>query len=387
MNIAFLYNKSLYKNVGGTELTTMLSIEMLKNLGHKSFAFIIFNESEKTFSYEDEKISDLYIFLQSNDIKVIINQIGYSTIILKPFLEGGGDKWKQEGGKIITYMHFDPRMLSNLDYFLSINNKSIKDYIVICKLFLLKKYYSKKERNEYVNIYGYLYEKSDMYVTLSSTHFPYLKSLLKLESYNKLYSINNPLTFNDISSPEILDKKEKTILLVARLSEIHKRISIAINVWNRISKKSQYKDWQFKIVGTGTDKQRYIDYVKKHRIERIFFEGEQDPEPFYCRASIFLMTSPAEGWGLTITESLQRAVVPVIMNSSPVFSEIIENNISGILVKDNDLKEFQNAIEELMDNEHLRIQLGKNCLERAKLFSKEMTQKKWEKLIDTLANL
>lgn len=36
------------------------------------------------------------------------------------------------------------------------------------------------------------------------------------------------------------------------------------------------------------------------------------------------MTSSAEGWGLTLTESLQRGVVPVVMNSSPVFSEIIE---------------------------------------------------------------
>ena len=224
-----------------------------------------------------------------------------------------------------------------------------------------------------------------MYVTLSHTHFPYLKSLLELKSYDKLYAINNTLTFDDIASTDILDKKDKTILLVARLSEIHKRISIALKVWSNISRKNEYKDWNFKIVGDGADMQRYKNYVQKHAIDRITFEGEQDPEPYYRDASIFLMTSPAEGWGLTITESMQRGVVPVIMNSSPVFSEIIEDGKSGILVEDNNLKEFQNAIERLMNNDDLRISLGKNGLQRAKLFNKESTTKKWEELLKKIS--
>ena len=384
MNIAWIYNKSLHKSIGGTEKTTMLGIDMLNKLGHKSYAFIIIDETERTFSFENERIPNIYTFLKENDIHIVINQIGYSTSLMKVFLSSGGDRWKQEGGKIITYMHFDPKMPSNLDYFLSKEKKSIKDYLVICKLFLFNTYYKNIEREEFASIYRYLYDNSDMYVTLSPTHFPYLKSLLKLESYDKLYAINNTLTFDDVSSQEILSQKEKTVLLVARLSETHKRISAAIRVWKRISKKSKYNEWQFKIVGTGNDKDRYARYVKKHKIERISFEGEQNPEPYYRNASIFLMTSPAEGWGLTITESLQRGVVPVIMNSSPVFSEIIEDNVSGILVEDNNLKEFCKAIERLMDDDNLRISIAANGLERAELFSKENTSLKWEKLIDML---
>lgn len=384
MNIAWLFNKSLYSSIGGTERTTMLAIEMLKHLGHKSYAFIIV-KCNGLFSYEDKPIDDLYAFLSTNNIDIVVNQIGYSTELLTPFLINGGKRWQEEGGKIITYMHFDPKMPSDLEYFLSIRKKRIKDYIIILKLFILQYYYNVKERQKYAEIYKYLYDNSDMYVTLSHTHFPYLKSLLELKSYDKLYAINNTLTFDDIASTDILDKKDKTILLVARLSEIHKRISIALKVWSNISRKNEYKDWNFKIVGDGADMQRYKNYVQKHAIDRITFEGEQDPEPYYRDASIFLMTSPAEGWGLTITESMQRGVVPVIMNSSPVFSEIIEDGKSGILVEDNNLKEFQNAIERLMNNDDLRISLGKNGLQRAKLFNKESTTKKWEELLKKIS--
>ncbi|MBP3614839.1 MAG: glycosyltransferase [Bacteroidaceae bacterium] len=382
MNIAWLYNKSLNKCVGGTERATILAIEMIKLLGHNSFANIIIDE--KGLFFEDTPIDDLYQFLKSKKIDIVINQIGYSKVLLKSFLERGGGKWRQEGGKIVTYMHFDPKMMRDLDYFLSLKDKRIKDYLIICKLYLLKQYYSKKERNIYADIYRYLYNESDKYVTLSPTHFPYLKSLLQLETYNKLYAINNTLTFPDISSPEILDYKDKTVLLVARLSEVHKKISVALKVWKNISRKSKYLDWTFKIVGDGQDMQRYKDYVKKNRVERVSFEGEKNPEPYYSKASLFLMTSPSEGWGLTITECLQRGVVPVIMNTSPVFSEIVVNNKCGILVENYNIEEFQNAVEKLMDDAALRSTMAVNALKRAELFSKENTLKKWKELIENI---
>lgn len=384
MNIAWLFNKSLYKKIGGTERATTLAMEMLQELGHTSFAYIILDEKRGGFSFEDVPIDDLYIFLKSNNVDIVINQIGYSIHLLKSFLLSGGEKWRHECGKIITYMHFDPKMMSNLEYFLSIKEKSIKDYLVICKLYLLKRYYLNKERKLYAEIYGYLYNASDRYVTLSSTHFPYLESLLRLNTYDKLYAINNPLTFPDISSPEILKHKEKTILLVARLSEVHKKISVALKVWKRISRKNEYADWIFKLVGAGEDEQRYRDYVKEHKVERVFFEGERNPEPYYSAASLFLMVSPSEGWGLTITESLQRGVVPIIMNTSPVFSEMVVNNENGILVDDYNVDEFQRAVEKLMTDDDLRNKMAVNALKRAELFSRESTTRKWKELIDGL---
>lgn len=384
MNIAWLYEKSLYRDIGGTERATMLNIDMLNKLGHSNFAYIIINREKDSVSFEDKPIEDLYSFLKKNKIDIVINQIGYSCYLLKRFKELGGDKWQQEGGKIITYMHFDPKMNSDLDFFLSIENKTLRNYITILKLYILKPYYTRKENKKYQDIYKYLYENSDYYVTLSHTHFPYLISLLGTDYGNKLYAINNTLTFDNISNTEILKEKEKSVIIVARMSEIHKRILTAIKAWKEIQKDPQYNEWTFKIIGNGPDLERYKKYVSKNNIKRISFEGEQDPEPYYTKASLFLMTSPAEGWGLTLTESLQRGVVPIVMNSSPVFSEIIEDNVCGILVENNNIKQFIKSIKHLMDNEEKRIEFAKKCLDRAKLFCRENTQDKWNILINKI---
>ena len=77
MNIAWLYEKSLYRDIGGTERATMLNIDMLNKLGHSNFAYIIINREKDSVSFEDKPIEDLYSFLKKNKIDIVINQIGY----------------------------------------------------------------------------------------------------------------------------------------------------------------------------------------------------------------------------------------------------------------------------------------------------------------------
>lgn len=171
--------------------------------------------------------------------------------------------------------------------------------------------------------------------------------------------------------------KQRTVLVVARMSEFHKRISIILKTWKQLVKEGSTKTWTLKVIGDGPSLTEYKKYVRDNKLVNITFLGQQNPEPYYAEASIFLMTSSAEGWGLTLTESLQRGVVPVVMNSSPVFSEIIENGKSGVLVRNNDYKAFANAIRKLMKSEVTRITMSQNCLIQAKKFDLGNTINKW----------
>lgn len=93
------------------------------------------------------------------------------------------------------------------------------------------------------------------------------------------------------------------------------------------------------------------------------------------------MTSPAEGWGLTLTESLQRGVVPVVMDSSPVFSEIIDNGINGFLTKNKSLKDLTQALGKLIEDTELRQQMAKEALKKASKFTIDSVLNKWEQIM------
>lgn len=372
----------LVPEAGGTERITSLVAKGLTERGHKCLGLLVFNENDGTMTYDGGKILDLYEFLKNNNIDIVINQIAYAKWLLEKFLNKGGKRWHEEGGEIISCLHFDPKSTSSLYYLKSIRNKTFNTYINIAKAFLLYPYYTKKQDINAGKTYNWIYENSEWFVTLSERHFNYLKKVTKRQEYNRLTAINNPLTFDAIASKSALDKKKKIILVCSRMDEYQKRISLVLKAWKKLLKFKEADEWVLKIIGTGPSLEDYKDYVRKKQLERVSFEGQQSPEPYYDEASIFLMTSCGiEGWGLTITESLQKGVVPIVMNTCAVYSDIIDHCYNGYLTKGSDLNAFVRHIKALISDERRLYSMQCNALESAKRFTLSKTMGKWVRIL------
>lgn len=223
-----------------------------------------------------------------------------------------------------------------------------------------------------------------MMISLSETHFPYLKKVMQRNEYMKLHAIGNMLTFPYVAETEILKTKSKTVMVCARMSEYHKRITLILKAWELVKRCPIAGDWVLKIIGDGHDLPRYKRMVMKRGIVDIEFLGQQSPKSFYENGAILLMASSAEGWGLAITEGLQNGVVPVVMDSSPVYSDIIQNGYNGILTPDNDVKAFAKAVIWLISDDEQRRKMQINALESAMRFTSEKTIEKWSEALSLL---
>lgn len=385
MNILWIYDRPLNPEAGGTERMTSLLSKGFSALGHNCYGILVFNRSDSTMYYNSDKVEDLHGFLTDRKIDIVFNQISYSEWLLKLFLENGGKKWKNSGGKIISCLHFDPKNPSILFLYLLKKHKTITDYISILKFITFYRCYKKRQQKQEGEIYNYIYDNSDLFVTLSPTHFEYLKYVMKKNEYSKLTAVNNPLTFDDISEVEILEEKEPIAIVCARMSEYHKRVSIILKAWLRIKKTDISAKWKLIILGDGPDLDSYKEFVSSHHIPDVIFKGQVNPEPYYRIASVLLLTSSAEGWGLTITEGLQRGVVPVVMHSCPVFQEIINDGYNGFLTRNNDIKAFTARVIELMTNTEELIMMQENALDSAEQFSLGKTMIKWESILRKLS--
>lgn len=368
----------LVPEAGGTERITSLIRNGLLRRGYDCMKMLVVNPETEKITYEGEQIHDLFEFLKKNNVDTIINQDGITNKVLNVFLNKGGLRWQREGGRIITCLHFDPDAPSVIKLFLSKKTKTLKDWFIITKLQLLSSYYQNQKDNQAGKLYNELYDKSDSFVCLSRTHFAYLHKVMKRTSYEKMVAINNPLTFDDISDISILGKKKKQVLIVARMDEFYKRISLALRAWGFLQ---DIKDWRLVIVGDGPSLCDYKDYVQKNHLHNVCFEGCQTPETYYKDSSIFLMTSDKEGWGLTLTESLQRGVVPIVMDSCPVFSEIISDGVNGFLTPNNEIKKFADKVRLLMTNHDILYKMEKQALVSASKFNIDNTIEQWEKIL------
>ena len=176
--------------------------------------------------------------------------------------------------------------------------------------------------------------------------------------------------------------KTKTLLYVGRIDFSQKRVDILIEIWNRLFKK--FPEWKMVIVGAGPDLAKAKEIANNLGTQRIYFEGRQNPEPFYEKASIFCMTSSFEGFGLVLVEAQTYGVVPVAFNSFASVSDIIQNGETGFLVDPFDKKKYVEVLSDLMNNKEKLLSISKNCMEAAKKFNLEEIGNQWIDLFNSL---
>jgi len=138
-----------------------------------------------------------------------------------------------------------------------------------------------------------------------------------------------------------------------------------------------------KIVGDGEDLETIKEKAKN--LDRFYFEGRQKSESYFEKASIFIMTSTFEGFGMTLVEAQKYACIPVVMDSFLSLSDIIENGKNGFITPDGDINAMAEKIQMLMTDESLRKEIALNGLQSVKKFDVKIIAQKWEGLFNELS--
>lgn len=214
---------------------------------------------------------------------------------------------------------------------------------------------------------------ADRFVVLSPSFIESYRKWYKVsvDDSQNMVAIGNALSFVSEATSEDLKTKENTILVVSRLYEPHKRLSYVFDVWSHLEDK--YPDWRLQIIGTGPDEGYYRDLVAQKRLKRVIFEGQQNPESYYTKASVFLMTSACEGWGMTITEALQKGCVPIVMDSFSTVHDLLKDSENGFIVKNKDLSTFSQRCQKLIDDPDLRHRMALQGIESCKQWNMQYT--------------
>lgn len=367
---------------GGETITAILANELVRR-GHSVHILYMYWNSITPMPYEvdsriketelntidctDSNVNTLGAYLRDNKVDIMINQWGDQRLCF--------EAKKLSGTKLIMCCH--------LNVIVEMKAVSIKR-----KIFLYlagRRLYKKMSIRLQIRKHLDNERMSDRYVFISKSYENmYLRLAKNKADITKLDSIPNALTYNfnyDISQYE---SKAKEVLFVGRIIEYHKRLSYILRIWKWIEADAQLSEWKLRIVGDGPDLQATIDCCRKLKLERVFFEGFQNPKPFYKKASIFMMTSALEGFPMTLGEAQQYADVPVVMDSFSSLHDIIKNGDNGVIVNNNDIDGFVNAMKELMKDKDYRKRLAQGCLISSKQYTVDRIVDKWEVLFKNL---
>lgn len=345
----------------------------------KSFIKQQFVDTIKIVSYH--KLDKLIQFVEQNKIDIIINQGEHR---LTKHLKIALNQSQRKECKLIFALHTKPAAEI---CFITLDNpkkelKEGKNILKNIRKCLSFPYQKIRKMIKLPLLYRESYHFSDKVVLLSA-HFKnaYLK-YAHLKEDSKIRIIHNALSFHDFYDLANYDLKQKEVLIVSRLEEEPKRISLALKIWKEIEADSSLSDWKLRIVGHGEMENHYKDFAKRNNLNRVFFEGARDPEPYYKEASIFMMTSSFEGWPLTLNEAQQCGCVPLAFNSFASLNDIIANESNGVLIPNNDISMYIKQMKLLMTDDMLRKSMSANAIESSRRFTIEVIIKEWMKLIE-----
>ena len=374
---------------GGVQRIIFILRQYLPRYGY-NVQYLYSTDNYQTFHHQDGKdeergfdVSKLRQYLIDSNCNLIIGQDAVFSHLLTDLVK----KMALPNVKYVTEYHnsiFLYERTFTKQYFLFQAKKArlIKDFIINRLKYLTYPFWYKRIRWRTCANFLANYQVADAIIVLSSSETREIEKLIG-KRLPKLVAIHNPLSWEKIEAPSILDNKRPEVLIVARLYNPEKRIDRALYIWKQIEQRG-YTNWTLRIVGTGADESYLRKLAKRLDLKYVRFEGRQASYPYYLTASIFMMTSAVEGWGLTLTESMQTATVPIAFDSYPALHDIITDNYDGCIVHDGDINAYVNKLEWLMLNSNERKRIALNGLESCKRFIIDNYIDKWVDLLNRL---
>jgi glycosyltransferase involved in cell wall biosynthesis len=165
-----------------------------------------------------------------------------------------------------------------------------------------------------------------------------------------------------------IEDNEMVFLLVGRLEE-EKNLNFLAEAIFPLLEKNLYLKMVF--VGEGSLKKNLLKKSRDRKIEdRVIFTGlvpQEEIQDYYAAGDIFVHTSLSETQGLTVLEAM-AAGLAVVAVRGPGVNDQLNHWKNGILTE-LDKEEFAEAAMKVVEDDKLRVRLGRN----GKKFSKEMS--------------
>lgn len=229
----------------------------------------------------------------------------------------------------------------------------------------------------------YICEHVDAYVVLSPRYVPLLRRLVGTRYDGKIKAIPNPVQTDCLCTESSVRRKE--VLFVGTLNAKTKGCDRIIDVWARLER--TFPDWTLRIVGDGAERMGLERLVASKSLKNVVFSGGQSSTaPFFRQASLFVMASDYEGWPMVLGEAMRQGCVPVISGSFEAAFDIVEDGVSGRIVRHFDAQAFANALYGLMTDNMRREAFARAAMKKAATFSVDVVVAQWYALFNEITS-
>lgn len=250
--------------------------------------------------------------------------------------------------------------------------------------------------------FGYLYPLLTPQIVMEEKGFAKADVAMYLTknavNFHAMYYPNGVCFSNFAPAPRagiIEKKKPKSIFAVGRFNDENKRVDRIFSAFSEVIK--AHPDAELVLVGeldldvhvpkdNPRTLQEQLDALQIPE-ERIHLEGSvKDIIPYFEQASIFVLTSDAEGLPSVLLEAGAYGVASVSMNI-PGLEDVITQGVNGLIVPQDDIQGMADGICWLFENDDARLAIMENAQRMVTRFSFDKLASDWLRLLERLPQL
>lgn len=229
---------------------------------------------------------------------------------------------------------------------------------------------------KYVHSFEKRYTNIDVFALLNTQLCEEVTEIMKHNTHTRCVVIPN---FIDMKVQTIkYEKKQKYLIAVGRLHPV-KGFNRMINMVTPILQNN--KEWHLQIVGDGEEYNKLYTLIKEKKMEsQIHLLGQKNSDEIQTllsEASIYLMTSHSEGFGIVLVEAMACGLPCIAMDVRVGPRSIIKDKDDGFLIQNGDETAFSKAITNLITNPTLCKEMGIQAQQHAHAYSKEEVSRIW----------
>lgn len=236
---------------------------------------------------------------------------------------------------------------------------------------------------------SYLRAQHPLYLTNFTRNYLYplveyltVLTAFDIEYYRKrgvnVLVMPNPCTFKVLNKSD--HKRDKVILAVGHLDRYHhKGFDNLVTLIAPILKENP--DWILKIIGDGDKGMKYLKnlVILQGLEKKVIFTGFRSDVNFIMQNSeIFILPSRFEGLPMVLLEALSQGMSCIAYDCKTGPSDIIQNEINGLIIEDQNMEAMSKGLVKLIKNENLRKRVRQNAIKSIDRYSMENIGDLWE---------
>lgn len=200
------------------------------------------------------------------------------------------------------------------------------------------------------------------------------------KSLSNCMVIANPTSFYPTESSALTNKK---VIAVGKQG-YQKGYDRLLQAWQSVNQK--HPEWQLEIYGAIAPEQKLQQQAEQLQIAESvsFYPPEKNIQSKYLDASIYVMSSRYEGFGMVLIEAMVCGLPCISFDCPYGPSDIIANEVDGLLVTNGDTEALANAMIQLIGDENLRKTMGGRAKVNVQRFLPETIIKQWDDLFQSL---